>query len=151
MPLQQHSAAWRHSDQYIVSPNNLLVGPAGIILLFGLTAAACTAINIAGYRGLKDVSRLIFVSHIAYLLLFISSVAPYSLAMVKALFGPGAPAALLQPAVYRSIFYPVAFQLVMYVFEVRNMSAADACHTAHALRAELQPRMHHRTICLLAS
>ena len=66
--------------------------------------------------------------------------------MVKVLFGPGAPAALLQPAVYRSIFYPLAFQLMMYVFEVRIMSGNLASCTAsgmthhgiaHPFRAQL--------------
>jgi len=92
---------------------------AGVVVLFGLTAAICMGFDVAQYRSLKDVGKLILISHIAYCLIFLGTAAPYSIAMVRVLFAPGAPNGLLQPYIQRCIFYPLAFQLAMYVFEVR--------------------------------
>ncbi|KAL0021196.1 hypothetical protein WJX77_011567 [Trebouxia sp. C0004] len=92
-------------------------GLAGVVLLFGAIAAICTAFDVAQYRSLKDSGKLAFISHIAYCLIFLGTAAPYSIAMVRVLFAPGAPNALLQPYIQRCIFYPLAFQLAMYVFE----------------------------------
>ncbi len=92
---------------------------AGVVLVFGLTAAICMAFNVAQYRSLKDASKLTLITHIAYCLIFLGTAAPYSIAMVRVLFAPGAPSGLLQPYIQRCIFYSLAFQLAMYVFEVR--------------------------------
>ena len=91
-------------------------------MLFGLLGMLCRALNIAAYRSLSDVDRLIFVSHIAFLLIFLATSVPYSIVLVNFLFAPTAPAVVLQPANYRSITYPLAFQLNLYMFEVRLMT-----------------------------
>ncbi len=92
---------------------------AGVVLVFGLTAAICMTFDVAQYRSLKDANKLTLITHIAYCLIFLGTAAPYSISMVRVLFAPGAPSGLLQPYIQRCIFYPLAFQLAMYVFEVR--------------------------------
>lgn len=91
------------------TPANPAHALAGVILLYGLTAASCRLGNLGNYRQLKDPAKLILVSHIAYLLVFLGTATPYTIAMVKVLFAPGAPANLLHPYMQRCIFFPTVF------------------------------------------
>lgn len=86
--------------------------------MFAGLAALCRMYNIASYASLKAEGKLIFVSHLAFFILFLGTAVPYSVGMVKVLFAPDAPAALLQPSYYRCLLFPIAFQLAMYIFEV---------------------------------
>ena len=87
-------------------------------MLFGCFGALCNAYNLGGYRKLTSTAKLIFVSHIVYSVVLLGTATPYSVGTVKALFGPDAPASLLQPSVQRCLFFPLGFQLALYVFEV---------------------------------
>lgn len=87
--------------------------------MFAGLAALCRRFNIASYTSRKAEGKLIFVSHMAFFLLFLGTTVPYSIGMVKVLFAPDAPSALLQPSLYRCLLFPIAFQLAMYVFEVK--------------------------------
>ena len=97
-----------------------LVCRTGVILLFGLIAAVCRTADIAAYRSQADAAKLVFVSHIAYFLIFMGTMVPYSIGMVKVLFAPGAPSALLEAPTYRSLLFPITLQMAMYVFEVSD-------------------------------
>ena len=99
---------------------DLLICRTGVILLFGLIAAVCRTADIAAYRSQADAAKLVFVSHIAYFLIFLGTMVPYSIGMVKVLFAPGAPSALLEAPTYRSLLFPITLQLAMYVFEVSD-------------------------------
>ncbi len=92
---------------------------AGVILLFGLLGFLFRKADVGDYRGLPEASRLIFVSHNVFFLIFILTAIPYSYAMVSVLFAPSAPRNLLDSSIYRSISFPLALQVVMYALEVR--------------------------------
>jgi len=92
--------------------------PAGIILLFVVLAFLCKRFDIGKYRSLPDASRLVFVCHNAFFLIFLTTAIPYSIALVKVLFAPTAPLPLLQSSMYRCMSFPLALQVGMYVLEV---------------------------------
>ncbi|KAA6428586.1 MAG: hypothetical protein FRX49_01461 [Trebouxia sp. A1-2] len=92
-------------------------GAAGIILLFVVLALLCKRFDIGRYRGLPDASRLVFVCHNAFFLIFLTTAVPYSIALVKVLFAPTAPLPLLQSSMYRCMSFPLALQVGMYVLE----------------------------------
>ena len=104
----------------LASLATLLIWRTGVILLFGLIAAVCRTADIAAYRSQTNAAKLIFVSHIAYFLIFAGTMVPYSIGIVKVLFAPGAPSALLEAPTYRSMLFPLTLQLAMYLFEVSN-------------------------------
>ncbi len=95
--------------------------PAGIILLFVVLAFLCHRFDIGKYRRLPDGSRLIFVCHNAFFLIFLTTAIPYSIALVKVLFAPTAPLPLLQTSMYRCMSFPLALQVGMYVLEVSKL------------------------------
>ncbi|KAL0038164.1 hypothetical protein WJX79_005736 [Trebouxia sp. C0005] len=92
-------------------------GAAGIILLFVVLALLCKRFDIGRYRSLPDASRLVFVCHNAFFLIFLTTAVPYSIALVKVLFAPTAPLPLLQSSMYRCMSFPLALQVGMYVLE----------------------------------
>ena len=113
-PVQAHHRA------YIIACLAYVLASAGVIILFGLTAALCKAYDAGGYRKLTDAAKLILASHIVYSVVLMSTAAPYSVGLVKAMFAPDAPATLLQQSVQRCLFLPLGFQLALYVFEVSS-------------------------------
>ena len=108
-----------------------VITPAGVILLFGLLAVVFRKFDVGSYRSLSDASRLIFISHNVFFLIFLLTAIPYSFAMVSVLFAPSAPRNLLESSVYRSISFPLALQVVMYALEVRLDVHGKRCSSMH--------------------
>ena len=54
-----------------------LITPAGVILLFGLLAVVFRRFDVGSYRSLSDASRLIFISHNVFFLIFLLTAIPY--------------------------------------------------------------------------
>ena len=103
------------------APVNLLcASPAGVILLFCFTRLLCSHCNVANFNKVSEAAKLIYVTHWAFFLIFMSTTIPYSIAMVKVLFSPNNVLELVKPSTFRSITFPVAFQLCMYVYEVSS-------------------------------
>ncbi len=114
-------AGWQHVGSVrCIVPLTLpwWLRPAGIILLFVVLAFLCKRFDIGKYRSLPDASRLVFVCHNAFFLIFLTTAIPYSIALVKVLFAPTAPLPLLQSSMYRCMSFPLALQVGMYVLEV---------------------------------
>ena len=103
--------------------------------------------DVGSYRSLPDASRLIFVSHNVFFLIFLLTAVPYSFAMVSVLFGPSAPRNLLESSIYRSISFPLALQVVMYALEVRL--AENGMHGKHflALRKSCMTKLNTVQYC----
>lgn len=121
--------------------------PAGIILLFGLLAVVFRRFDTGSYRTLNDAARLIFVSHNAFFLVFLLTAIPYTFAMVSVLFAPSAPRNLLEKPVYRCISFSLAFQVVMYALEVRNIVQAEWCKWwSTCMRMDMASLPHHANI-----
>ena len=103
----------------------LYASPAGVILLFCLTRVLCSRYNVANFNKASEAAKLIYVTHWAFFLIFMTTTIPYSIAMVKVLFSPNNVLELVKPSTFRSITFPVAFQLCMYVYEVSAQSCSQ--------------------------
>ena len=95
---------------------------AGIILCFLAINLALTGLTRyhSASRKLsfpKDAPRVVFTTHVAFCLIFTATFVPYSIALVRVLFSQRSVLSLGQPSTYRCIAYPLALQLMMYVFE----------------------------------
>ena len=91
---------------------------AGLIILFRLLSFICEKRNIAEYDKLEESAKLVYVTHWAFFLVFVATAVPYSFVMVRVLFAPNGMMDLVEKSTFRSLTFPLAFQLCMYVYEV---------------------------------
>ena len=109
------SHAWYTQAQQQLFKNALYTG---LIILFRLLSFICETRNVANYHKLEGSAKLIYVIHWAFFLLFVATAVPYSFAMVRVLFAPNGMMGLVEKSTFRSLTFPLAFQLCMYVYEV---------------------------------
>ncbi len=68
-------------------------------------------------REMSEVSRLIFINHLLFLIIFLATCVPYSIALVRILFASDPIKYFATPSTYYMIAFPLALQVVMYGYE----------------------------------
>lgn len=66
---------------------------------------------------MSEVSRLILIIHILFLIIFLATCVPYSIALVRILFASDPILYFATPSTFYMIAFPLALQLVMYGYE----------------------------------
>ena len=90
---------------------------AGIILLFLVANLALRRFGPSRLSKLSEVDRVVFITHIAFFLIFLGTVVPYTLAVFRVLFTLNGIRYLIQASTYRCVAYPLSLQLVLYAVE----------------------------------
>lgn len=87
---------------------------AGIILLFTTINLLLAKLGPDHLRKLRGSALVILVTHIAFFAVFLTTMVPWSIAMVRLLFTSGGLSWLGQSTTFLSVAYPLALQLAMY-------------------------------------